>query len=207
MTARADQAGDNAATPLVLLRHGPTDWTADGRLQGRSDRPLSAEGRGRVRRWRLPAEARRYRWVTSPLRRARETAALLGHGDAAIEATLIETSWGDWEGQRLADLRARLGTEMAVMEARGLDFQPPGGESPRQVQRRLEPWFADLGADGRAAVAVCHKGILRATYALATGWDMRGDPPAKLAADCAHSFLVATDGGVTLDRINIPLLP
>ena len=207
MTARADQAGSGAATPLVLLRHGPTDWTADGRLQGRSDRPLSAEGRVRVRRWRVPTEADRCRWVTSPLRRARETAALLGHGGAAIEPTLMETSWGDWEGQRLADLRARLGAEMAVMEARGLDFQPPGGESPRQVQARLLPWFGDLGAAGRATVAVCHKGIIRATYALATGWDMRGDPPAKLVAECAHSFLVATDGGVTLDRINIPLLP
>jgi hypothetical protein len=36
---------------------------------------------------------------------------------------------------------------------------------------------------------------------------MRGDPPVKLVAECAHSFFVATDGGVTLDRINIPLLP
>ncbi len=71
MTACADQAGGGAATPLVLLRHGPTDWTADGRLQGHSDRPLSAEGRVRVRRWRVPAEAGRCRWVTSPLRRAR----------------------------------------------------------------------------------------------------------------------------------------
>jgi probable phosphoglycerate mutase len=207
MTAPADQANGGAATPLVLLRHGPTDWTADGRLQGRSDRPLSAEGRVRVRRWRIPAEAARYRWVTSPLRRARETAALLGHGDAATEPTLMETSWGDWEGQRLTDLRVRLGAEMAVMEARGLDFQPPGGESPRQVQGRLEPWLGELGADRRATVAVCHKGIIRATYALATDWDMRGDPPAKLVADCAHSFLVAPAGGVTLDRINIPLLP
>ena len=48
--------------------------------------------------------------------------------------------------KHLADLRAELGPAMAENEARGLDFRPPGGESPREVQARLKPFLADLAA-------------------------------------------------------------
>ena len=69
-------------TPLVIIRHGPTDWNCAGRIQGRSDVPLSDQGRAAVRRWRLPPEltagaASDWDWLTSPLNRARETADLL----------------------------------------------------------------------------------------------------------------------------------
>jgi len=62
-------------TPLVLIRHGATDWNADGRIQGRSDPPLSAAGRRAVAAWRLPEEmtgpgAEDWTWLTSPLERA-----------------------------------------------------------------------------------------------------------------------------------------
>ena len=77
--------------PLVVLRHGPTDWNAGRRIQGLSDRPLSAAGRAVVRRWKLPDDSAGYHWMTSPLLRARETAALMGHGDAVIESALVET--------------------------------------------------------------------------------------------------------------------
>ena len=43
-------------TPLVLIRHGATEWNADGRIQGHSDPPLSAAGRRAVAAWRLPDE-------------------------------------------------------------------------------------------------------------------------------------------------------
>ena len=65
-------------TRLALLRHGPTGWTREHRLQGRTDIPLDDDGRAEVRRWRLPPEAATFRWRASPLRRAMETAALLG---------------------------------------------------------------------------------------------------------------------------------
>lgn len=194
-------------TELVVLRHGPTDWNEAGRIQGRSDRPLSDEGRARVRDWRIPSAFRDYRWVTSPLLRARETAALLGHDDAEIAPELIEADWGAWEGQRLRDLRARLGTAMTAMERRGLDFRPPDGESPRDLQARVTPWLVRV-ADGRDPfVAVTHKGVMRALYALATGWDLRGRPPEKLRPDCAHVFHLAPGGGLAVARLNHSLLP
>src|SRR3546814_15044213 len=74
---------------------------------------------------------------------------------------------------------------MAANEARGLDFRPPGGESPRDVQDRLRPLLAELAAAGADVVAVSHKGVLRALYALASGWDLRGTP-ATTPADASH---------------------
>lgn len=193
-----------AATALILLRHGPTAWNAEGRIQGRSDRPLSAAGQAAVRAWRLPEAWAAHHWVTSPLGRARETAALLGHGDAGTEERLIETDWGDWEGCRLAALRQRHGEAMARLEARGLDFRPPGGESPRDLQARLRPWLAAVA--GRPCVAVSHKGVIRALTALATGWDMTGRPPAKLLPDSAQCFHLSSDGRPAVDQLNLSLL-
>ena len=191
--------------PLVMLRHGPTQWNETGRIQGRSDQPLSAAGRAAVRGWRLPETFRAHRWIASPLARARETAALMGHQEATVEPALIECDWGQWEGSTLAELRARYGSEMAALEARGLDFRPPGGESPRDIQARLAPWLARIATEGQPLVAVCHKGVIRALTALASGWDMCGPPPEKIRDASAHCFLVDAKGRPTVERLNLPL--
>lgn len=194
-------------TALLLLRHGPTDWNAAHRLQGHSDQPLSRAGSEQVGLWQLPAGFQAARWLTSPLQRARQTAALMGHPDAEIEPALIEMNWGRWEGQTLDALRQRYGAALAAREAQGLDFRPDGGESPRDVQLRLAPWLRRLGAAGQPTVAVCHKGVMRALYALASGWDMTGPPPRKLRTEHAHAFRVAGAGRIAIEQLNLPLLP
>ena len=123
---------------ICLIRHGPTAWNEGGRIQGRADIALSAAGRAEVRGWRLPAGFAGARWLTSPLRRARETAALLP-GSGVVEPRLVEMDWGAWEGWRGAELRAKAPAELAANEALGLDFRPPGGESPREVGARARP--------------------------------------------------------------------
>ena len=192
---------------LLLIRHARTAWNTEGRMQGRSDVPLSPEGRAEAASWRLPIEPEAYRWLSSPLARARQTAELLGRGDCNIEPNLIEMDWGDWEGERLVELRRRLGAEMATLEAKGLDFRPPGGESPRQVQDRLRPWLRAIAGAGRPVAAVTHKGVIRALYALASGWDMAGKPPVKLRNDCLHRLRVGADGALSPEALNLPLLP
>ncbi|MDH3792273.1 MAG: histidine phosphatase family protein, partial [Rhodospirillales bacterium] len=92
------------------------------------------------------------------------------------------------------------------MEARGLDFRPPGGESPRDVQVRLAPWLTRVAADGQPCVAVCHKGVIRALAALASGWDMTGPPPEKLRDAAAHRFLVGTGGTPAVGQLNLSLV-
>ncbi len=200
-------------TPLLLIRHGPTQWNLDRRIQGRADPSLAPKGRAAVAAWRLPPELPEgCVWLTSPLARARETAALLHEKPASVEPALIEPAliemdWGAWEGRQLSDLRAEDGAAMAAAEARGLDFQPPGGESPRQVQDRLRPLLGRLAATGKPTVAVTHKGVIRALYALASGWDMTGRAPEKLRDGCAQRFLLGPDGAPEADRLNLPLTP
>jgi broad specificity phosphatase PhoE len=180
-------------TPLVLLRHGPTAWTRQHQLQGRADLPLDAGGRETVLGWRLPSELRELRWLTSPLARCTETATLLGL-KAEIEPRLIEMDWGRWEGRTITELRAEPAHEMAALEARGLDLEPPGGESPRAVQRRVAPLLVEIAASGEPTGCVTHKGVIRTILALATGWAMVDRQPAKLDWAAAHVFELEPGG-------------
>ncbi len=132
----------------------------------------------------------------------------MGAADPRLEDALVEMSWGAWEGRRLSELREELGDAMAANEARGLDFRPPGGESPREVQARLEPWLREIaGDDDTVNIAVAHKGVIRALYALAAGWDMTGKPPEKLRDGCGHLFEIDENGRVEVTRLNVPLAP
>jgi len=186
---------------IAFLRHGATAWNAAGRMQGRADPPLSPNGRAALQGMRLPAALALARWVSSPARRARETADLLGADAVEVADALVEMDWGAWEGETLATLRRD--PDFAENEARGLDFQPPGGESPRAVLRRVAAWTATLTGD-RPVVAVTHKGVIRAVLCLATGWDMLGKPPAKLDWRCLQMF-EASAGAVRIARLNLPM--
>ncbi|MHA1113210.1 MAG: histidine phosphatase family protein [Alphaproteobacteria bacterium] len=198
----------SAAAPgvaLAVIRHGRTAWNEDGRIQGRTDTPLCDAGRAELRGLRLPPALADHVLTSSPMARAIETARLLSGAEPQIEPRLAEMSWGTWEGRRLAELRQDLGAEMTQMEARGLDFRPPGGESPRDVQARLMPWLRAVADAGRPRVAVTHKGVIRALYALASGWDMTGKAPARLDWTCAHVFALAADGIPAVVRLNVSL--
>ena len=192
-------------TLMALIRHGPTAWNAQGRMQGQANRPLSAAGRRRVETWRVPKAWRDYDWITSPLSRARDTAKMLTGRVPTADPRLIEMSWGQWEGCRLADLRAELGEEFGRMEAGGIEFQRPGGESPRQVQARVRPLLVELAHRRRPTVAVTHRGVIRALYAEAVGWDMTNEPPHELHEDCAQVFTLDADGSPRIERLNVSL--
>jgi len=197
-------------TRLALLRHGPTEWNRLHRLQGRSDLPLSAEGRAQVAALHLPMEIAAYRWWSSPLQRCRETAELLARSvpdtpAIAIEPRLIEMSYGAWEGSTLEELRRRHGKQMEQWEAQGVDMSPPDGESPRAVQERLRPWLGELARDGRDSFAVVHKGVIRAIYALATGWSMVRKAPDRLFDDRLQIFTLDSSGLPAVQSLNVAL--
>ncbi len=194
-------------TPLALIRHGTTEWNTDGRIQGSTDIPLSEIGRAEVRSWKVPAEFRDFVWISSPLARARQTAALLGADSVAIEPRIREMDWDQWEGLTLADLRKNFAAELASKEARGVDFHAPGGESPRQVMARIELWLADIAEAGKPTVAVTHKGVVRAALALATGWDMLDKWPVEIDWSSVHLFAVDAGGRLTTERLNIAMAP
>jgi probable phosphoglycerate mutase len=179
-------------TALALLRHADTAWSVDARIQGRADVPLLPAARAR-----LPERCRGMHVVASPLRRCRETAALLGLSHE-VEPRLIEMDWGEWEGETLARLRER--PSMVENEGRGLDFRPPGGESPREVWARVEPWLREVK---RPTLAITHRGVIRVVLAAACGWDLRGPPPAKLDWHAVHFFHLDDDGAPRIDCLNV----
>jgi len=187
-------------TLVALLRHADTAWSAEGRIQGRSDPPLSDAGRAALAAVRLPAACRGMKAVTSPLVRCVETAALLGFPRAAQEPLIAEMSWGSWEGRRLDALRAELGATMVENEARGLDFRPEGGESPREVLARVSQWLRSVA---EPTLAITHRGVIRVVLAAATGWDMLGKPPAKLDWRAFHLFRLDAQGAPRVERLNL----
>ena len=193
------------SVPFAVLRHAPTVWNGEGRLQGTTDIPLSTDGEAAAKTWHLPAPADRWKRVCSPLIRARRTAELVQpSAPITVDSRLREMSFGVWEGKSIAQLRAEGGETFAAAERLGLDFHPPGGESPRRTMERLSAWAREVAA-GEPVVAVTHKAAIRALLALATGWDMTGRQPLKLDWRCLHFFSARTDGTVTLDRPNVPM--
>lgn len=98
-------------TTLLLVRHGETDWNAEGRLQGHTDRPLSAYGREQARRLADELDGDEFEAVyASDLARARETAEIVGERlrlPVVLDPGLREKNWGSWEGLTPAE-RARV---------------------------------------------------------------------------------------------------
>lgn len=185
---------------VLLVRHGPTDWNRAQRLQGRSDRPLDPAGRLAAASWMLPEGFRDAACLSSPLARALETAQLIGFAEPEIVPALTELDWGAWEGQRLADLRAADPEAIAALEAKGLDFRPPGGESYREVQSRAWPVLAAREAP---TVVVTHRGVMLACLARATGWAMTGEPPLRLGVADALELRTGTGGAIATRPLSL----
>ena len=95
------------AQQLVLVRHGETAWSREGRHTGRTDVPLTELGREQARALRNALQRWRFAAVyVSPLQRARDTCELAGYGDAAVVLPdLIEWDYGEYEGLTTMDVR------------------------------------------------------------------------------------------------------
>lgn len=134
---------------LYLIRHGETEWTISRRHTGRTDIPLTAHGEDEAR-----VLAPRIRDIpftlvlTSPRERARRTCELLGLGDVAeIEPDLVEWDYGDYEGQRSADIRQGRADWNLFRDG------SPRGEAPAQISARADRLIARVrGLDGNVAL-------------------------------------------------------
>jgi probable phosphoglycerate mutase len=141
-----------------LIRHAETEWSRDGRHTGGTDVSLTDEGREAARALGDRVGDRRFALVlTSPLERARETAALAGLGQGAqIRGDLLEWNYGEYEGVTTAEIReTRPGWYLWTDGA-------PGGESPAEVSARCDRVIEEvLRVEGDVAL-VAHGHILRA---------------------------------------------
>jgi|SRR6185312_591123 len=189
---------------IYYIRHGETQWNADGRLQGVQDVPLNDLGReqaahtGKVLaelfarhghdRLALP-------FVSSPLGRARTTMELvrgvlkLPLKDYAVDDRLREIGYGTWEGSTLAQMQAAEPDLFARRQVEKWTVAPPGGESYVAVQERMTDWYGGLTDD---TVTVAHGGTARALM-VALGFETP-QSAADLPIEQGAVYVFSTDG-------------
>lgn len=143
---------------LVLTRHGLTPRSQpEQHLGQRIDVELSEEGRAQARA--LGARLRGVtfdRIVSSPLARARETAAIVATDLASpapvsTDPRLLEMDYGDWEGRTYAEIEAMDRIRRRAWEADPASIRCPGGESGGDVAARARSFLGDLLDDHRAS--------------------------------------------------------
>src|SRR5579884_3442596 len=158
---------------LYLVRHGRTEANAAGLLLGRMESLLTEDGRATVSAMRSLLGTP-VRLVSSPLGRARESAAALGTDlPVELDDRWVELDYGEYDGRRLTDVPAEVWARWRA----DADFRPPGGETLRELGRRVRAACDELFAPGpdsaRAAdvVVVSHVSPIKAAVAWALGAD------------------------------------
>jgi broad specificity phosphatase PhoE len=156
-TLPTDAPATITGVEVVLVRHGETEWSLDGRHTGVTDIPLTEHGRHQAEHLRDALAGRDFELVlTSPLERAMETCRLAGLGDQAERTTaLLEWDYGEYEGI----------TTKTIRESRP-DWYLwrdgcPGGETAAEVGARLDPLVGRLASLGGDAALFAHGHVLR----------------------------------------------
>ncbi|MCI0748425.1 MAG: histidine phosphatase family protein [Verrucomicrobia subdivision 3 bacterium] len=119
---------------IYLARHAETTWSLTGQHTGLTDLPLTERGESNARRLgdRLSGLTIA-RVFTSSLRRARRTCELAGFGPVAeIDHDLVEWDYGEYEGRRTVEIRAKRPDWQLFRDG------CPDGESPQQVAARAD---------------------------------------------------------------------
>ncbi|TDE32841.1 bifunctional RNase H/acid phosphatase [Nonomuraea mesophila] len=169
--ATAQRLGKNAgwvaptkvATSLLLLRHGETELSLERRFSGRGDAELTPHGLAQASAAADRLSRDPYRLdviVTSPLKRARQTAEVVAQrtGRAVeVEEDLREADFGEWEGHTFTEVQRRWPAELAAWLA-DPEVAPPGGESFATAARRVQAAGERLieRYEGKTVLAVSH---------------------------------------------------
>jgi broad specificity phosphatase PhoE len=156
---------------LTLVRHGPTEWNALRRFQGRTDMPLSAHGRAAARAIAPTLCSEPFdRIYSSDLARAAATARIIGESrgaDITLDERLREFDFGHWEGLTWDEIIAA-NPHLAGLGSTAVKFYAPeNGESFPQVGLRVASFLDDLARQNHRAVAVVtHAGVLHSIFSV-----------------------------------------
>ena len=166
------------AERLFIVRHGQTEWSANGRHTGFTDIPLTY--RGRLQAEKLVNELGREHFalvLSSPLQRAWDTCQLAGYGEVAErDEDLREWNYGDYEGLTTPQIRER--SPGWNMWQDGC----PGGEGPADIGARVDRVLARVAGVPGDVLAFAHGHLLRVLAArwlemeLAAGSRFKLDP-------------------------------
>ena len=152
---------------FYFLRHGETDWNVQGRMQGHTDIPLNATGEAQaIRAAQALVGLGVTRLISSPLLRARRTAEVAAEAlqlPLTFDETLKERTFGSFEGQITAEVRATHGLRPAQSIS---EILPPDAEPwPATKARALEFTERLLGAyPTDTLLFVSHGAVFRALY-------------------------------------------
>jgi broad specificity phosphatase PhoE len=156
---------------ILLARHGETDDNAPPtRVMGWIDTPLNERGREQARALAgaVAGEGLAAIW-TSHLRRARETAEIVGAAlgiEPRVDERLAESRRGSWEGRLLGEIAQEDPEAWAGWLRGGSAFRfPGGGESLAEHQLRAVAALEDVAAGPQPALVVAHGGTIRAIAA------------------------------------------
>lgn len=168
-------------TRLLLVRHGATTATEEGRFSGSSGVELSDEGRWQAARLgeRLSQQHQIAAVYSSPLSRALDTARIVSSHlqiEPATRPGLQEIDHGHWEGKTRDEVERAFGGEYAAWEADPFTFAPEGGESGVAVLARALPVIREIVSahPGEQVLVVSHKATLRLLLSSLLGFDARG---------------------------------
>ena len=148
---------------IVLLRHGETAYNAQRRYQGKSDMPLSARGRARLRAADFAPDVV---FVTALCRTAQTAAAIFPGARQAVEDDLREMDFGDFEMRPYTGDLEHDPSFRAWAEDVENNVCPNGESAPQVLERSLEAIGPVLAA-GEDAVCVIHGGV---TSGLMMSW-------------------------------------
>jgi len=151
-------------TVYYLLRHAPTLWNLEKRIQGHWDSELVPDCSAKIEALAPRLDALDLsRILTSDLGRAKSTTGMLNlhlRLPVTVERRLREQQFGDWTGKYWRDIPAEA---LKAAAAQGWDFRPPGGESRADVRMRVEHALLDASrsAPGRNVLVVTHQGVIK----------------------------------------------
>jgi broad specificity phosphatase PhoE len=190
-----------AAARLLLVRHGVADGAGERCVGRLADPALTGRGRAQAAAAAARLGADFDLVVSSPARRARETAAAWDL-PVTTDERLAERSFGRWEGRPWAELWPTVPAAVREDAAAWAAFTPPGGESLAEVAARVGACVRELTAvPGRRVLAVTHAGPLRLAVGLAL--DLPGERAMALGADHGAAAVLARRGGRwRVDRLN-----
>jgi broad specificity phosphatase PhoE len=142
---------------VLLMRHAETAWSREGRHTGRTDIPLTEQGRAAARARAAALRARRFELVlVSPLLRARETCELCGLGaEAQLRPELMEWDYGEYEGLTTPQIQAERPAWSLWRDG------CPGGESAADVGSRADRVIGELRAASGEVAVFSHGHMLR----------------------------------------------
>lgn len=185
---------------LLLVRHGQTTFNAEGRLSGRLDVGLTGLGATQaaavataIRALGVPDLV-----VSSPLERARATAAALG-APLQIDDRWTELDYGELDGQPLSEVPGELWTRWRA----DASFAPPGGESMTELRRRVTDACQDVAeaAQRGLVVIVSHVSPIKAAVAWALDVDVQ-IAWRMFVAPASITQIAVRDGSASLHAFN-----